>query len=206
MIQKFNGYDDLQVYEGGPSLEVGGYELTIKGARVEDYNDFSILKIAFDIINHDKYENFFENKFKQLRLKNPEAKWPNTGVFDVFIPKDDGSEKDSFTKQSFKQFTTSVEKSNPGYVWNWNEKSLIGKIFGGVFGREEFKDENGEYHFAVKCRFANSVERIKSGNFTVPKDKLTKEHRNNTQNNFASASLGDLSEYEDILDDGTVPF
>ena len=49
MIQKFSGYDDLQVYEGGLSLEVGGYELTIKGARAEDYNDFSILKIAFDI-------------------------------------------------------------------------------------------------------------------------------------------------------------
>ena len=60
MIQKFSGYDDLQVYEGGLSLEVGGYELTIKGARAEDYNDFSILKIAFDIINHDKYANFFE--------------------------------------------------------------------------------------------------------------------------------------------------
>ena len=46
MIQKFSGYDDLQVYEGGLSLEVGGYELTIKGARAEDYNDFSILKIC----------------------------------------------------------------------------------------------------------------------------------------------------------------
>ena len=121
MIQKFSGYDDLQVYEGGLSLEVGGYELTIKGARAEDYNDFSILKIAFDIINHDKYANFFENKFKQLRIKNPEAKWPNAGVFDVFIPKDDGSENDNITKQYFKRFTTSVEKSNPGYIWNWDE-------------------------------------------------------------------------------------
>ena len=206
MIQKFSGYDDLQVYEGGLSLEVGGYELTIKGARAEDYNDFSILKIAFDIINHDKYANFFENKFKQLRIKNPEAKWPNAGVFDVFIPKDDGSENDNITKQYFKRFTTSVEKSNPGYIWNWDEKSLIGKIFGGVFGREEFKADNGEYHFVTKCRFANSIDRIKSGDFTIPNDKLTKEHRNNTQNNSVPSALGNLSDYEEILGDEAVPF
>ena len=206
MIKKFSDYDDIQVYEGGPALEVGGYELTVKGARVEDYDDFSILKIAFDIVNHDKYSNFFGNKFKQSLLKNPNAKWPNTGIFDVFIPRDNGTEQDGYTKQSFKRFTTSVEKSNSGYVWNWDEKSLIGKIFGGIFGREEFEDDNGEYRFAVKCRFANSVERIRSGNFTVPKDKLLKKHRNNQQNKDNADALGDLSDYEEILDDGDVPF
>lgn len=206
MIQKFSGYDELQVYEGGASLEAGGYELTIKGARVEDFNDFSILKVAFDIVNHDKYKNFFNDKFKQSLSKNPDAKWPNTGIFDVFIPKDDGSENDELTKQSFKRFTTSVEKSNPGYVWNWNEKSLIGKMFGGIFGREEFKDDNGQYHFAVKCRFANSIERIRSGNFTIPKDKLTKEHRNNQSSQNYAGTPGSLSDYEEILADGDVPF
>ena len=206
MIQKFSDYDNIQVYEGGLALEVGGYELIIKGARVEEFNDFSILKIAFDIINHDKYGKFFENKFKQSLLQNPNAKWPNTGIFDVFIPKDDGSEKDGLTKQLFKRFITSVEKSNSGYVWNCDEKSLIGKTFGGVFGREEFKDNNGEYRFVIKCRFANSVERIRSGNFTVPNDKLLKEHRNNQHNKSNGESLGDLSDYEEILDDGDVPF
>lgn len=205
MIKKFSDYDNIQVYEGGPALEVGGYELIIKGARVEDFNDFSILKIAFDITNHEKYGKFFDNKFKQSLLQNPDAKWPNAGVFDVFIPKDDGSEKDGFTKQSFKRFITSVEKSNSGYLWDWNEKSLIGKMFGGVFGREEFKDDNGEYRFAVKCRFANSVERIRSGDFTIPKDKLSKDHRNNQYKDNA-VSPGELKEYEEILDDGDVPF
>lgn len=203
MIQKFSDYDDIQVYEGGLALEVGGYELTIKGARVEDFNGFSILKIAFDIINHDKYSNFFDSKFKQSLLQNPDAKWPNTGIFDVFIPKDDGTEKDGYTKQAFKRFMTSVEKSNSGYIWNWNEKSLIGKTFGGIFGRKEFKDDNGEYRFAVKCRFANSIERIRSGNFTIPNDKLLPEHKNSKGN---AEALGDLSDYEEILDDGDVPF
>lgn len=203
MIKKFSDYDEIQIYEGGPALEAGGYELTIKGARVEDFNGFSILKIAFDIINHEQYGNFFNNKFKQLLLQNPDAKWPNTGTFDIFIPKDDGTEQDGYTKQAFKRFTTSVEKSNSGYVWNWDEKSLIGKTFGGIFGREEFKDNNGEYRFAVKCRFASSIERIRGGNFTIPKDKLTKEHRNNSGN---SAAVGDLSDYEEILSDDEVPF
>ena len=96
--------------------------------------------------------------------------------------------------------------ANPGYIWNWDEKSLIGKIFGGVFGREEFKADNGEYHFVTKCRFANSIDRIKSGDFTIPNDKLTKEHRNNTQNNSVPSALGNLSDYEEILGDDAVPF
>ena len=140
----------------------------------------------------------------QAKTKNPEDKWPNTGIFNVFIPRDDGTEKDELTKQSFKRFITSVEKSNQGYIWNWDERSLINKMFGGVFGREEYKDENEEYRFVVKCRYANSIDRIRSGNFTIPKDKLTKEHRNN--NIEIPASIGDLSAYEEIISDGEVPF
>ena len=205
MINKFSNYDTIQIYESGLALEAGGYELIIKGARVEEYGSCTILKVAFDIVNNERYNDYFKRKHQQAKTKNPEAKWPNTGIFDVFIPKDDGTEKDELTKQSFKRFITSVEKSNQGYTWNWDERTLINKMFGGVFGRVEYKDQqNEEYRFAVKCRFTNSIDRIRSGDFTIPKDKLTKEHRNN--NVETPASIGDLSDYEEILNDGDVPF
>jgi hypothetical protein len=195
MITKFKDYDEIQVFEGGAQLPVGGYELTIVGAKVEQFTNCEILKIAFDIVNHEQFSGFYANRFKSAKAKNPDAKWG--GVFDVFIPKDDGSELDGYTKQAFKRFITSVEKSNEGYVWNWDEKSLKGKAFGGIFGREEFITKEGDRKFAVKCRFPRSIDSIRSGDYKIPEDKLLKGL------NAATATLDD---YEEILDPDDMPF
>lgn len=219
MIKKFSGYDDIQVFEGGASIEPGGYELKIIDAKVEEFTNCEILKVAFDIINNDKYAGFYSTRFKSAKAQNPNAKWG--GVFDVFIPKDDGSEKDGFTKQAFKRFITSVEHSNNGYVWNWDDK---GKDFGGVFGKEQFETQDGKLAFAVKCRFPRSIESIRSGSFTIPEDKLLKKKSDTpytasladmgaayqTPEQLAAGSdpmyYGNLSEFEEILSDGDVPF
>ena len=69
-----------------------------------------------------------------------------------------------FYKKNLKTFITSVEKSNPGYDWqksNWDEKTLVGKLFGGVFGIEEFTNMVGDTAYAVKCRFIRSTDAIK---------------------------------------------
>jgi hypothetical protein len=195
MITKFKDYDEIQVFEGGAQLPVGGYELTIVGAKVEQFTNCEILKIAFDIVNHEQFSGFYANRFKSAKAQNPDAKWG--GVFDVFIPKDDGSELDGYTKQAFKRFITSVEKSNEGYVWNWDEKSLKGKAFGGIFGREEFITKEGDRKFAVKCRFPRSIDSIRSGDYKIPEDKLLKGL------NTATATIND---YEEILDPDDMPF
>lgn len=223
MIKKFKGYDSIQIFEGGGSIEPGGYELQIIGAKVEQYQNCEIMKITFDIINNEQYAGFYSTRFKAAKATDPNAKW--SGIFDVFIPKDDGSEKDGYTKTAFKRFITSVEKSNEGYTWNWDELSLKGKMFGGVFGREEFKTKEGTYKFATKCRFPRSIESIRTGNFTIPDDKLMDKNNNNepftaslanmgnayqTPDQLAAGnnpmSYGDLSEFEELLSDGDVPF
>ena len=172
MIKKFSGYDEIQVYEGGLSIEPGGYELMIIAAKVEQTTNYEILKIAFDVINHEKYAGIYKKKYEISKSQGYDAKWP--GVFDVFIPKDDGSDKDAYTKQAFKRFITSVERSNEGYTWNWDESSLKGKTFGGLFGREQFVAKNGDVAFATKIRVARSIETIRSGEFKIPEDKLLK--------------------------------
>lgn len=224
MIKKFAGYDDIQIFEGGASIEPGGYELQIIGAKVEQYTSKAtgatgeILKVAFDIVNNEQYAGFYSTRFKAAKATDPNAKWG--GVFDVFIPKDDGSENDAKTKQSFKRFITSVEKSNEGYAWDWNELSLKGKMFGGVFGREEFETKEGERKFATKCRFPRSIESIRTGNFKIPDDKLLKNKSNapytasladmgnayQTPDQLATMSYDNLSDFEVILSDRDVPF
>jgi hypothetical protein len=215
MIKKFKDYDSIQIFEGGASIEPGGYELQIIGAKVEQFTNCEILKVAFDIVNNEKYAGFYSTRFKAAKATNKDAKW--SGIFDVFIPKDDGTENDGYTKTAFKRFITSVEKSNEGYVWDWNELSLKGKMFGGVFGREEFKTKEGEYKFATKCRFPRSIESIRTGNFTIPDDKLMDKKTSaapftasladmgNAYQTPDQMSYGNLSEFEEILSDGDVP-
>ncbi len=193
-IRPFTAFRPIQE-QPREQLPVGGYELTIVGAKVEQFTNCEILKIAFDIVNHEQFSGFYANRFKSAKAQNPDAKWG--GVFDVFIPKDDGSELDGYTKQAFKRFITSVEKSNEGYVWNWDEKSLKGKAFGGIFGREEFITKEGDRKFAVKCRFPRSIDSIRSGDYKIPEDKLLKGL------NTATATVDN---YEEILDPDDMPF
>lgn len=204
MIKKFSDYDSVQVYEGSQQIEVGGYELTIIGAKVEQYTNCEILKVAFDVVNHEKYAGFFSNKFKAAKTQDQNAKWPAGGIFDVFIPKDNGTEKDGYTKQAFKRFVTAVERSNDGYTWNWDENTLKGKTFGGVFGKEEFEGKNGSA-WAVKCRFPRSVESIRSGDYTLPKDRPLKANNPITATPDVGSAYGDLSQFTEI-GDGPVPF
>lgn len=226
MIKKFKGYDEITVFEGGAQIEPGGYELKIIGAKVEQFPNCEILKVAFDIINHETYAGFYKQKFESAKAQNPDAKWG--GVFDVFIPKDDGSELDGKTKAAFKRFITTVERSSEGYVWNWDERTLKGKQFGGVFGREEFKTKDGQLKFATKCRFPRSIDKIRSGDFTIPEDKLLPEH-DEYVDRMADKEAGFIGgmpdqfvppladagndpnfdssgEFEEILSDGDLPF
>lgn len=64
---------------------------------------------------------------------------------------------------------TSIEKSNPGFVFKWGENAestLKGKKFGAIMRREEY--EQGK--FTTKIYRVCSVEGLKKA--TVPKDKL----------------------------------
>lgn len=203
-MKEFKGYADVQVNEGGVALPVGGYICKIVGARVEKNDTCEILKVAFDI-SEGEFANYYKDKFEADKVKSPDAKWK--GVFDVFVPKDDGSEMDGYTKQAFKRFTTSIEKSNSGYIWAWQEQTLSGKLFGGIFGREEFlaKDSN-EYKFAVKCRWANSTETVRSGKFKLPADKMTKEHKGQAATQSTGSTSPIPPQFEEALADGQLPF
>lgn len=67
---------------------------------------------------------------------------------------------------------TSLEVSNPGFKWNWDENKLVGKLFGGIFGEEEYEKQDGSIGTTVKCRFVRSVDAIREGEFKTPEKKL----------------------------------
>lgn len=80
---------------------------------------------------------------------------------------------------------------------------LKGKLVGGVFGKEEYKDSYGNNKFSVKLFNFRTVEDIKNG-VEVPKDKLLNPSGNNNQ----SFNNGGMNFDEDItpVDDDDMPF
>ena len=205
MIRKPNNWNEVKEFSDRPKLPLDAYVCKVRKAVVQstDYGDQ--LCILFDIADGE-FKDFFKKDFDSSTVEN--KKWK--GVLRQFIPRDDGSEKDEWTKSSFKGLTTSFEKSNPGYQWNWDENSLAGKFIGILFRNEEW-EYDGKTGWAVRPFRGLSVDSVRSGEYTLPKDKPLKNksvapassygNYGNYGNYGAPGSFVDLTE-----EDGELPF
>lgn len=145
-MKAFKGYDEVKVNNGATAkLPEGIYKIKILGIKYQDnsskgYSDQLI--IQYDIAEGE-YENFFTNQYKSNTAEDKKYK----GVYRLYVPVDDGSEKDGWTKSKFKALTQSVEESNSGYTWNWDEQTLVGKVVGAIFNLKEYSFEGREGFF-----------------------------------------------------------
>ena len=165
MIRKPNNWNEVQEFSDRQKLPLGAYVCKVKQVRIQDNNFGDQLCMLFDI-TEGEYAGFFKKDFDGNTAQD--RKW--RGVLRMWIPNDDGSEKDEITKRGFKGMVTAFEKSNPGYRWDWNENSLVGKQVGILFRNEEW-DYNGKHGWAVRPFRAISVDTVRDESFTLPKDK-----------------------------------
>lgn len=172
-MKKFSDYDSIEVKDYGTyeKLKLGGHIIKILEANVvqttgKDGNVFEQLNLKYDIAEPDEQAGFYQRKFVEKAQKDAvTAKW--SGMTRISIPEDNSEE---FIKENFKRFTTSVEDSNPGYKWNWEEATLTGKTVGCVFGLEEFKTNTDKISTATKPRYFRGVENVFES--PIPKVKL----------------------------------
>lgn len=162
-------------------LPVGGYIAKILNAEEVTYDWGSVLLISFDIAEGD-YKDFFKKDYDAQQSED--KKW--RGTYRLNIPKDDGSEKDGWTKRTFNNVIWCVEDANPGYHWNWDEKSLKGKMTGVLFRNEEW-EYNGNTGWSTRCCAFAAVGDIRDGKFKMPKDKPLK-------NKAQTAAIPDFKE------------
>jgi hypothetical protein len=162
-MKKYDSYDSAEAFTGEyEKLVPGGYICVILKVAVEEKNYGHLMRIAFDIAS-GPHEGFYERQFKRRKENNKEAKWP--GMYYQTI-KEDGL-------QYFKGFMQTIEQSNPGFKWDWDEKKLVGKLFGGVFGEEEYLGNDGNIKTSVKCFYVRTVEQIQTG-VEIPEPKKLK--------------------------------
>ena len=112
------------------------------------------------------------------------AKWNNGGLFRQ------GYEGKQLP--FFKGMISCIEKSNEGYEWNWDEKTLKGKKIGVLFGREQYL-MNGQKKWATKARAVRSIKGLEMSE--IPQDKLL----DGSTSGFDTSGFDDEDESEEDL-------
>lgn len=169
MISRFKDYDQIQGYSDYERLPKGGYVCQILAVENCYGSGGSYLKISLDIAEGD-YKGFYMREWKAQKQSNEDVKWHCN--FLLNIPKDDGSERDGWTKRSFKTFTNALEDSNPGYHFDWDETKFKGKLIGGLFNEREFEGRDGSARRATNFARPIAADKIRSGDYKLPDDKL----------------------------------
>ena len=139
------GMDDFR------GLPIGAYECVIMDARV-NHNEQSgkdTFKVSVDIAS-GKFKDYFRNMYENdTRI---DRKWNNNAVKYLSYTGDNVA--------FFKGFIKTIENSNIGYVWDWDETKLKGKKVCGVFQYEEYEKQDGTKGIKVRLNKFRSLDKL----------------------------------------------
>ena len=165
-MKKPKGYDEAKAYSEQSKLPPGGYVVEIKKATPEAYqNGNTYIEIMFDICEGE-YKDFYQNQYREM-----EEPKKYKGRIRLNMPLEDGSEQDGWTLRTLKTNMTAIEESNEGYIWDWDEATLVGLKAGMLFRNKEYCFEGREGFWTEPFKFYNA-DKIRNGDFKMPKDKV----------------------------------
>ena len=219
MIQGFSDYETTETngFADKERLKLGGHICKVLEAKVEqitskkDGKVYNQLSLKFDIEAPDEQAGFYQRRYVKDAEKDAlNAKWK--GIYKLSIP--DNSSED-FIKKNWKTFLTSIEESNLGVQINgtagFDENILVGKVFGGIFGLEEFVlPSDGKVITFTRIRFPRSTKNIFEAK--IPSVRLLdntymdyedyindkKENKNGTNNNASTFEQGVINSDSDL--------
>lgn len=154
-MKKINGYENATASgnEEAKRLAPGAYLCKI--TDVEDVEDREYLKLSYDIAMGE-FKDYYLDKMEKYGF------WGGTFVR-------------SYKEKAigfFKGFISAVEKSNPGYKWTWDEKSLIGKYLCLVLGEEEYLKKDNTVGTRLYVAKNLDKETFVKGNIKIPTLKV----------------------------------
>lgn len=154
-MKRIENWENIQESTSFKRLAPNGY--IVKILKIEDHPDKEYLKIYFDIVKGDD-KGYFKKQYDGDTRK--ERKWPNAGTFIR-------SYKDSAASM-FKGFINAIEKSNKGYQWNFDEKTLVNKVVGLIIADEQYQNQKGQVRVHNYVAAVRSVETIEKGEYEIP--------------------------------------
>ena len=173
MINKPTGYEEAKAAGQWTPLSTGGHYLQIKNAEVRNSKKGDpMLVIEYDTHETDHQPEYFK------KIWNGNY-WRGTHYLMLT--------SQEWAVRNLKSFITSVENSNEGFEFDWNDKnnteSLIGKNVGGIFGEVE-SEYKGDRRINVELRWFCSTEKVPTANKPEPVllDKTEPEPEADTSN------------------------
>lgn len=187
-MKAYTGFKAQKAQSGFPQLPAGGYVCKIVSAREDSGKFGNQLVIAYDVVEGE-HKDFWKSAFDADTRSD--RKW--SGVYYISVPEDGGEE---WQRRPFENFIYSVEASNSGYHWDWNEAGLKGKAVGIIIGEKEKLSADGTQVFVnTIARGSASVEDIRNGDFKIPKLKKLKKQENSIPAGFT-----------EVTDENDLPF
>ena len=140
------GMDDFR------GLPIGAYECVIKDARLNHNEETgkNTLKISIDIASGEYKDYFLKAYETDTRV---DRKWNNNAIRYLAYKGDNVA--------FFKGFIKTIENSNVGYTWDWDETKLKGKKVCGVFQYEEYEKQDGTKGIKVRLSKFRSLDKLK---------------------------------------------
>lgn len=190
----YKDYKAEKIATGKETIPAGGYVAKILDAKEVPYSWGNVLLISFDI-TEGEHKDFFKNDYA-VNTKE-DKKW--RGVYRLNVPKDDGTEQDGWTKNTFGSAMFAIEASNGGYHWSWDEKTLKGKTIGVLFRNFEW-EMSGKNGWSTECGMLLPVDDIRGGKYKPMKDRPLKNKPGTVQT--SSSGFSELP----AVDDSDLPF
>lgn len=174
---------------GGERLPAGGYSCTIIGGTVTQSRKRQEMLVLWIDVAEGEHAGIFMRQYGQRKAEDSNAKYPAGGTYYQLT----GLDKEPGNKQAgrFKGLIETLKASNLGWEWNFDEKSLKGLRFGGVFREEEYEANDGTIRTSTKIAYINELEGIED--VPVPPKKEIERKDYGGMNSTA-------------VDDDTIPF
>ena len=162
-MEKMKGYEEAQALTGEyEKLEPGGYICKIINAKEEvSKSGKKMLVIALDIAEGEK-KDFYKKRFDEDT--RADKKWASGAIFRQML---EGEKAVGYLKG----LMTSLEASNTGFKWNWDEKKLKNLKCGAIFAEEEYEKTDGSIGVTTKIKFIRTTKAIEEGRYRVPELK-----------------------------------
>jgi hypothetical protein len=149
-MNKIDNWDKIDDASEFQTLTVGPQICKI--INVNDFPDKEYMCVEFDIS-----EGELKGYYEELHKAFPAGRWKG------FIYR---SYKQTAAK-FFKAFITAVEKSNPGFKWDWDENKLVGKTVVVNFREEEYINKQNEKAVIIRGFEFRSLEALKNGEIKI---------------------------------------
>jgi hypothetical protein len=167
----WNNVEEVKDFE---KLPAGGYVCGI--TSVEDKEKEEYLILEFDIAEGE-YKNYYRNLYE------------SKGFWAAKFLKSYKEKARGF----FKKMLVAFEKSNSGFKFDNDEKTLKRKLIGLVVGYEQYRNQAGEVKERITVTDFLPVEDIRAGKFNVPTlKKLAEEEETNEGFTSVDEEDGDL--------------